>query len=224
MASVWAARNQMGLAPRDEAVPAAREAALRAVGLDEGSAEAYAALAGLRTWGEWDWPAAEEAWVRALELNPNDAGTQAYYGHFLMHRGRAEEGLRHNDISVELDPFNALYHALRGVVLVHLGRYDEAMEAARTAVAIRADMGIAFNVIQIVQMMTGLRDEQLATSGCASPETPSVWRPSKRGWRRVDTKGPNEPLRTFSPRATRQARRTLLRYSCCGPGASFTRP
>ncbi|HEY5639750.1 MAG TPA: protein kinase, partial [Dehalococcoidia bacterium] len=137
MAWVWAARNQMGLAPRDEAIPAANEAALRAISLDGGGAQGYAALAVVRTWGEWDWPAAEEAWTRALELNPNDANTQAYYGHFLMHRGRAEEGLRHSDISVELDPFNALYHALRGVVLVHLGRYDEAMEAARTAVAIR---------------------------------------------------------------------------------------
>ncbi len=162
LAWVWAARNQFGYAPREEAVPRAKDAALRAIALDEGAAEAHVALAVVRTWGEWDWPRAEEAWARALGLNPNDANAQAYYAHFLMHRGRGDEGLRHSDLSVELDPFNALYHALRGVVLVDLGRNDEAMEAASTAVAIRADMAIASYVMELVYIITGMRDEQLA--------------------------------------------------------------
>jgi len=162
LAWVWVARNQMGLSSWDEAVPRAKEAALQAIALDEGAAEAHAALAAVKTWGEWDWPAAEEAWARAIELNPNDANSQAYYAHFLAHRGRAEDGLRHSDLAVELDPFNALYHALRGVVLVYLHRYDDAMEAALTAVAIRSDMFIAFGVMQDVYMAKGMRDEQLA--------------------------------------------------------------
>jgi serine/threonine-protein kinase len=162
LAWVWGARNQMGLSPWDEAVPRAKEAALQAIALDEGAAEAHAALAAVKTWGEWDWPEAEQAWARAIELNPNDANTQAYYAHFLAHRGRAEDGLRHSDLAVELDPFNALYHALRAVVLTYLHRHDEAMEAALTAVAIRSDMGIAFHAMQTVYMAKGMHDEQLA--------------------------------------------------------------
>ncbi len=162
LAWVWAARNQMGFSPWDEAIPRAKAAALQAIALDEDAAEPYAALAGVKTWGEWDWPGAEQAWVRAIELNPNDANTQAYYAHFLAHRGRAEEGLGHSDLAVELDPFNALYHALRGVVLIYLHRYDDAMEAALTAAAIRSDMSIAFSVMQGVYMAKGMRDEQLA--------------------------------------------------------------
>jgi TolB-like protein/tetratricopeptide (TPR) repeat protein len=162
LAIVWAARNQMGLVHWNEAVPRAREAAERSVELDEGSAEAWTALAMVRTWGEWDWDAAQEAWLHALELNPSDANTQAYYAHFLMHRGRDEEGLSHSDLAVELDPGNALYHALRGVVLTSLGRNEEALEAARTAVSINPRMELAYSVMQRVYVIEGRHEEQLA--------------------------------------------------------------
>jgi TolB-like protein/Tfp pilus assembly protein PilF len=162
LAWVWMARQQMSFVPESEGVPKAKEAALQAITLDEYSAEAHEALATVMTWGEWDWVGAQTEWTRTLELNPNGDNAHAYYAHYLAHRGRAAEGLRHSDLAIKLDPFNALNHALRGVVLLYLRRFDDAMTAALTAMSLRADLSIAFTVMQRAYMAKGMRDEQLA--------------------------------------------------------------
>jgi serine/threonine protein kinase/TolB-like protein/Tfp pilus assembly protein PilF len=162
LAWVWMARQQMSFVPESEGVPKAKEAALQAIALDENSAEAHEALATVMTWGEWDWAGAQTEWTRTLDLNPNGDNAHAYYAHYLANRGRAAEGLRHSDLAVKLDPFNALNHALRGIVLLYLRRFDDAMAAARTAMSLRADLSIAFTVMQRAYMVKGMRDEQLA--------------------------------------------------------------
>jgi len=139
LAWVWAARQQMGLVPPDEGGPKATAAALKAIALDDGSAEAHEALALVRTWTDWDWAGAEVEWQRALELNPNAANAHAYYAHFLAIMGRTEEAIPHSERALELDPFNALFHALYGVVLCFDRRYDDALAAARFALAMQPD-------------------------------------------------------------------------------------
>jgi serine/threonine-protein kinase len=162
LAFVWLVRQQFGFAPSSETGPKAKAAALRAVALDDQSAEAHEALASVLTWSEWNWAAAEREWKRALQLNPNAANAQAYYAHYLALMGRAVEGLSHSDLAVKLDPFNPLYHGLRGLVLVYLRRYDDALAAARAAISIRTDTRIAYSVIQVVYLCKGMRSEQLA--------------------------------------------------------------
>jgi eukaryotic-like serine/threonine-protein kinase len=159
---VWMARQQMGFVRVAEGVPRAKEAALKAVHLDGNSAAAHEALATVLTWGEWDWTGAEAEWTRALELDPNNDNAQAYYAHYLAHRGRASEGVRHSDLAVKLDPMNALNHALRGMVLIYLRRFDDAIAAARTAISLRADLSISYVCMQRAYMAKGMRDELLA--------------------------------------------------------------
>jgi eukaryotic-like serine/threonine-protein kinase len=159
---VWLVRQQAGYTPSSEAGPKAKAAALQAIALDDNSAEAHEALASVKTWSDWDWAGAEPEWRRALDLNPNGANAHAYYAHFLAQRGRAAEAIRHSDRALELDPFNALYHSMRGMVLLYLRRYDDAMAAARTAISIRPDLGNAYNVMQRVYIVKGMREEQLA--------------------------------------------------------------
>jgi tetratricopeptide (TPR) repeat protein len=83
VARAWAGRRQMGFVPANEATPREREAVLKALELDESLAEAHHALAIHKTWGEWDWPSAQRAFERAIELNSNYAEARAYYSHFL---------------------------------------------------------------------------------------------------------------------------------------------
>jgi TolB-like protein/predicted Ser/Thr protein kinase len=159
---VWLVRQQAGYTPSSEAGPKAKAAALQAIALDDNSGEAHEALASAKTWSDWDWAGAEPEWRRALDLNPNGANVHAYYAHFLAQRGRAAEAIRHSERALKLDPFNALYHGMRGMVLIYLRRYDDALDAARTAISIRADVGVAFSVMQRVYIVKGMRDEQLA--------------------------------------------------------------
>jgi len=73
--------------PPTEMRPQAIAAARKALEIDEGLAEAHAALANILHYN-WDWLAAEKEFKRALELNPNDAQTHRWYCQYLASRGR----------------------------------------------------------------------------------------------------------------------------------------
>ncbi|MFQ6114572.1 MAG: hypothetical protein ACE5NG_10890, partial [bacterium] len=56
-------------------------------------AEVHLALAMIKIYADWDRPGAEQAYRRALELNPNLALARAHYGWSLEIDGRVEEAL-----------------------------------------------------------------------------------------------------------------------------------
>ncbi len=164
LAFVWGCRQQMGITPPQEAGPKAKAAALQAIALDDESAGAHEALAGVRTWTDWDWAGAELEWQRALELNPNAANTQAYYAHFLAITGRTDEALPHSERALELDPVNALFHALYAAVLSFNRRYDEAVAAANTALAMQPDNPVALNILWLAASKSGRHTEAVAAA------------------------------------------------------------
>ena len=61
-------------------MPEAKEAALKALSLDETLSEAHCALAMVRHYYEWDWPGAEREYRRALELSPGDTSVRGCMG------------------------------------------------------------------------------------------------------------------------------------------------
>jgi len=162
VALVWVGRNQMNLAPRNEAVPLAKAAVEKALELESTLAEAHYALALIRAWGEYDWENAETAFQRTLELNPNFPDVHAYYSQFLSHMGRIDEALLHIERAIELDPLNALFHGLYGNVLLYQRRYDDAIAAANTALAIDPGLSPARSALQDGYIAKGMYDEQLA--------------------------------------------------------------
>ena len=158
---VWAGRQQMGYAPAREATPIQKAAILKAMELDESLAEAYSGLAILKTWGEWDWPAADRAFERAIELNPNHAEARAYYAHFLNIMGRPDEAMAQIERALELDPFNALYQALYGEDLVWVRRYDDAIAQFRKALTTSPNLRFALTGISRALHLKGLYEDAL---------------------------------------------------------------
>jgi serine/threonine-protein kinase len=161
LSMVWGARQQRGFTLPRLAGPKAAAAALRAIALDEGSAGAHFALAGVKTFTDWDWDAAEPEWRRGLELDPNNAISQAYYAHFLAIVGRTEEALQHSERALEIDPINALVHGLHSDVLYFDRRFEEALAAAQTALEMQPGQQPADGVRQFALLSLGRRDEQL---------------------------------------------------------------
>ena len=100
---VWVGRQQMGFVPSSEATAKAKEAALKALELDDSLAEAHGQLAVLSAWSDWDWSSAEAAFERAIELNPNYAYARALYSHYLIDPNMPYLGLPTFD-SVPDDP------------------------------------------------------------------------------------------------------------------------
>jgi tetratricopeptide (TPR) repeat protein len=65
--------------PPNEAGAKAKDAAEKALAIDESDAEAHLSLALETQWCEWSWTAAEREYKRAIELNPNDSEAHADY-------------------------------------------------------------------------------------------------------------------------------------------------
>ena len=163
LACVWAARQQTGITPPGEAGPKAKAAALRAIALDDRSAEAHKAMAVVLMYTDWDWEGADREWRRSLDINPNAADAHAYYAHFLTIVGRTKEAFWHSERALELDPFNGLIHSLQAMVLYSDRRFEDALAATKAALALQPDNPIAWNTLQQLFVSTGLHDELLTT-------------------------------------------------------------
>src|SRR5262245_7236347 len=93
-----------------EAFREAKAAALRALALDDESADAQVALGQVMFWSEWDWIAAERCFQRALAINPNHAEAYLYYGFLMEALGDLERGLHLKMQGLECDSTSALAH------------------------------------------------------------------------------------------------------------------
>jgi len=127
LALLWGGRQQMGFVPPAEAAPKAKAAALRAVELDDTLAEAHYVLALVYTWSDWNWPAGESEFRRAIQLNPGFAAAHAHYASLLNIMRRPDEAMVEARRALELDPFNTLVRAVYGANLVFIRQYDAAI-------------------------------------------------------------------------------------------------
>jgi serine/threonine protein kinase/Tfp pilus assembly protein PilF len=131
IAYAWLSRADTGVLPAHEAFPKVKEAALKALELDDALPEAHEVLAGVRRHFDWDWGGAEKEFRRALQLNPNSADARFFYSDFLISMRRPEEAMAEMERTLELDPLNFLYPCFLGWHYLYLGRYDDAISQLR---------------------------------------------------------------------------------------------
>ncbi len=137
LSAVWVSRLQLNMAPREEGLIKAKSAALKALALDDGEIEARRVLAGILTWLDWDWAAAERAWGRLFELDPDNSMALPGYSHFLLVTGRPDEAVAKSERAMELDPYNVRTQSFHAQVLFHVRRFDEAIAVARKALDVQ---------------------------------------------------------------------------------------
>ena len=128
LASCYALMGGYTMRPQTEFMPKARAAALRALELDEGLAEAHTVMALIVQNYELDWQTAEKEFRRAIELNPNYATAHHWYAEHLMWRGRFDEALTESEQARRLDPLSMIIAADHGAILYYARRYDSAIQ------------------------------------------------------------------------------------------------
>ncbi len=90
IAMTQALRSVLSFGHPLQLMPPAKEAALKALAVDDRVADAPAALAFVQHFYEWDWTGAEREYRRALDLNPGDTFVRAVYSGLLGQQGRAD--------------------------------------------------------------------------------------------------------------------------------------
>ncbi len=118
--------------PAGEAAPKALEAAGRALTLDETLADAHCALGFVKAHYEYDWPAAEREFRRAIELEPNNAYAHLFYSNsYLSPLGHHEEAIAEMRRAMDLDPLSPHIQSFAGVTFKWARRYDDSLAQFR---------------------------------------------------------------------------------------------
>ena len=116
-----------------EAYGDAKAAALRALALDDESADAWVALGQVMVLAEWDWIAAERSFQRALAIDPNHAHAYLRYGDLMEALGDLERGFHLKLQGLECDSTSVLAHLLIAVSCWNQRRYDDVIVWANKA-------------------------------------------------------------------------------------------
>jgi tetratricopeptide (TPR) repeat protein len=141
------------------AFTSAREAAHKALALDDGLAEAHTSLALVHWLYDWDWAAADREFRKAIELNPRYVTAHHWRGLFLGEMGRFDEAEAEMRQALERDPISAPVYADYGRVLYWARRYDEALEKYRKASEMSAVFGaMEYEREQLYEQMGRLDD------------------------------------------------------------------
>lgn len=152
-----------------------RAAALRALDLDEGAAEAHAALAGVKLYYDWDWQGAARELQRALELNPMLAEAHRHYGWYFFLRDLPDRGLAELKRARDAEPLTPLYAAELGWAYWMVGQPGEARCEALRALELDPDFAIGHFVYGAL-----MRDDGRCTEALAAHERAAK---ISRGWR-----------------------------------------
>ena len=161
LAYYYIVANEWYLAPR-EAMPKAKEAAKKALAIDETLAVAHASLAVVLDWHDWDWVTAEPEYKRALELDPNDPRSHQFYSWFLAEHGRVEEAIAEAKRAQQLDPISPEQGIYLGQVLLFLRHYDEAIEALRKTAELDQTFWLSHNFLGRAYEQKGRLPEAIA--------------------------------------------------------------
>jgi serine/threonine-protein kinase len=119
--------EEFGNLPPCEAMPRARRSLERALALESSLAEGNHWRGVVAFLFEYDWPKAEAAFLRAIELMPTYSLAHTWYAVLLSTRGRHEEALARIHHAEQLDPLAITIHTVLGHIYYLARRFDEAL-------------------------------------------------------------------------------------------------
>ncbi|HLF47231.1 MAG TPA: tetratricopeptide repeat protein [Chitinophagaceae bacterium] len=126
LADTYLTLYDYGLMSIDESTLKAKDAAQRALMINENLAEAHNSLAHINL-HEWKWESAEEGFRKAITLDPGYILAHHWYALCLTAVGKTNEAVTQMEKARELDPLSTRINADLGMAYLSAGRYDEAI-------------------------------------------------------------------------------------------------
>jgi DNA-binding winged helix-turn-helix (wHTH) protein/Tfp pilus assembly protein PilF len=135
--------------PREGSYQKAREAAEKALRMDDDLAEAHLAQAEVRLYSDWDFSGAEKEFQRALQLDKNYAQAHQWYAEFLSLRARHDEAIAEIQQAQRLDPSSMILYHQAGQTFQSARNYDEALQQYKRALQIQPGYGPTYSAMAI---------------------------------------------------------------------------
>lgn len=147
----------------------AREAAAKALQLDEDLGEAHNSLALIKLYLDWDYAGAEMEFKRAVALNPGSASIQMWYGWYLGLMGRFDESLEKLFGAREVDPLAAPNSNAIGVVYHWSGKFGSAVEQFHKVLEVNPNYPVSVAFLAEAYAHAGDFESAIATIGDIAP-------------------------------------------------------
>ena len=171
------ANPELGVLPPAEAMPRAKAAAERALAIDPALGEAHASLGFVCLWFDWDWPAAQTAFARAIELRPDYASARQWHAALLGTLGRMEEAVAELRRALELDPLSNVLRVELSSLHYFERDYEAAVRHAREALELDPGFVLAYFNLGRALLQQGRGREaltELERGHALAPELPAM--------------------------------------------------
>jgi tetratricopeptide (TPR) repeat protein len=158
--------------------------------LDDTLADAHSAL-GWAALFEWDWPASEQHFQRALERNPSLAHAHSGYGYQLSSRGHHDEAIAEARRAVELAPFDLVQRGCLAELYRFARRYGDEEDEVRNILEMdpthrvgNASLGFVYRRLGRHEEAIDLFERQGGPPAIASALRDALSREGPQGYRR----------------------------------------
>jgi DNA-binding winged helix-turn-helix (wHTH) protein/TolB-like protein/Tfp pilus assembly protein PilF len=139
LADAYILAGTFGLLPAKQSYPKAKEAATRALGMDDKLGQAHAVLAIVISDYDWGWPEADRRYRTAVDLNPNYAPVRSSYSWYLTRVGRFDQAIREAERAQELDPLSLSSNTSMAFAFLMSRQYDRAIGQSRLSLELDPD-------------------------------------------------------------------------------------
>ncbi len=133
LADTYGLMPAYNFASPDDAMPKAKSYAEKAKEKNPNLASAYTSLAWVLHNYEYDWKRAEENYSKAIELNPNYATGNHWFGIFLSNNGRHNKAIETLKKAADLDPQSMIIQFTVGQMLLVAEQSEEALKYVERA-------------------------------------------------------------------------------------------
>jgi tetratricopeptide (TPR) repeat protein len=154
----WTGLGWIGARPWAEVRAMAKDAAMKALAIDEALSDAHAALAGLSL-REWDWKTAEAEAKKAIALNPGYVTAHLSHSSISRYLGRPEESIAEARRAFELDPLAVLTNEVLANAYLSARRYDLAIAQCRSALELHPEESSLHHILGWAHVFKGIYDK-----------------------------------------------------------------
>ena len=139
-----------------------KEAALKALEIDNTLAEAHASLAFVKLYNELDYAGADAEFNRAIELKPNYATAHHWRALNLSAMGQHDQAIAEIKRALELDPGSLIIGTAAGNIYYYAGLYDQAIEQCRKTIEMNQTFAPAHTILRLAYEKKVMVDEAFA--------------------------------------------------------------
>ncbi|MBX2883959.1 MAG: tetratricopeptide repeat protein [Granulosicoccus sp.] len=135
-------------------MPKAAAAARQALAIDPDSPEAHTSLAYYYVSYEWDWRRAEQAFTRALQLDPNYATARQWLHKLYVATSRFSEARAQIELAKKLDPLSLMIATEEAWGLYYSRQYTDALNHLETVLVDDPHFAMAHYILGLIYLQT----------------------------------------------------------------------